>query len=142
MNRQGQVQIIEDTRAPNQGLSPDLIKIIEQWSVRSKLVIPILIPSTAAQPSNNLWRLLVVQQCAHIRQWQPIEIELLTQLAAQVAIAIQQSELYQQVQQFNIALEAEVRERTYQLQQAFEFEATLKHITDQVRDHLDEAQIL
>lgn len=140
--RQGQVQVIVDIRDPDLGLSPDLIEIIEQWSVCSKLIVPVLMPSTVAQASNSLWGLVVVQQCTSIRQWQPIEVELLTQLADQVAIAIQQSELYQQLQKFNMALESEVQERTRQLRQAFEFEATLKHITDQVRDHLDEAQIL
>lgn len=37
---------------------------------------------------------------------------------------------------------AELQERSLQLKQAFDFEATLKRITDQVRDTLDESQIL
>lgn len=37
---------------------------------------------------------------------------------------------------------AELQERSLQLKQAFEFEATLKRITDHVRDALDESQIL
>lgn len=139
---QGEVRVILDTQACDLNLSPIWLEAIERWSVRSKVIVPLLIPATVAQASDHLWGLLVVHQCSHTRQWQPTEVELLTQLAAQVAIAIQQSELYQQVQQFNAALEAEVQERTRQLQQAFEFEATLKHITDQVRDHLDEKQIL
>ncbi|MDJ0706311.1 MAG: TIR domain-containing protein [Leptolyngbyaceae cyanobacterium MO_188.B28] len=50
--------------------------------------------------------------------------------------------LTQQMQQLNIDLEREVRQRTTQLQIALDFEATLKRITDQVRDSLDESQIL
>jgi PAS domain S-box-containing protein len=46
------------------------------------------------------------------------------------------------LQQFNVELEAEVRVRTSQLQQALDLEALLKRITDKVRDTLDENQIL
>ncbi|MDX2100233.1 MAG: GAF domain-containing sensor histidine kinase [Leptolyngbyaceae cyanobacterium bins.59] len=51
-------------------------------------------------------------------------------------------ERYAQMQQLNTNLEDLVDERTAQLQQALEFEALLKRITDQVRDSLDETQIL
>ena len=60
----------------------------------------------------------------------------------QLEIAIQQAELYQQVQTLNFDLERKIRSRTYQLRQALELEETLKHITDKVRDSLDEEQIL
>lgn len=140
--RQGRVRAIADIHDPDMELSPDLVEFLAQWAVQSKLVVPILMPPTVAQTSNTLWGLLVVHQCAHPRQWQTTEIELLVQLADQIAIVIKQSELYQTVQKFNVHLEAEVQARTKQLQQAFEFEATLKQITDQVRDSLDEAKIL
>jgi GAF domain-containing protein len=45
-----------------------------------------------------LWGLLVAQQCGETRQWQPLEIDLLKSLSTQAAIAIHQSELYQQAQ--------------------------------------------
>jgi len=41
-----------------------------------------------------------------------------------------------------LALEYQVQERTLQLQQALDFEARLKRITDKVRDSLDESQIV
>lgn len=44
--------------------------------------------------------------------------------------------------QLTLKLESQVVERTAQLQQALEFEATLKRIADKVRDSLDESQIL
>ena len=46
------------------------------------------------------------------------------------------------LQQLNSNLEHQVQERTAQLQQALDFEAMLKRITDKVRDSLDESQIL
>lgn len=46
------------------------------------------------------------------------------------------------LQRLNMELERQVKARTAELQLAFEFEATLKRITDQVRDTLDEEKIL
>jgi PAS domain S-box-containing protein len=53
-----------------------------------------------------------------------------------------QADFYGQIQRLNAELERQVQERTEELQLAFEFEATLKRITDRVRDSLDEDQIL
>lgn len=71
-------------------------------------------PSNAL--SHRLFGLIIVHQCSRPRQWQPLEIELLEQLATQVSIAIQQGQLYQQVQHLNSSLEQQVTERTRQLQ--------------------------
>ncbi|GAB4384467.1 MAG: hypothetical protein Kow00121_47960 [Elainellaceae cyanobacterium] len=46
------------------------------------------------------------------------------------------------LERHNIELEYHVQERTAQLQQALDFEAGLKRITDKVRDSLDETHIL
>lgn len=45
-------------------------------------------------------------------------------------------------QRLSDSLENQVEERTARLQQALDFESTLKRITDKVRDSLDESQIL
>ncbi|WOB44890.1 PAS domain-containing protein [Thermoleptolyngbya oregonensis NK1-22] len=47
-----------------------------------------------------------------------------------------------ELEALNARLEDLVQQRTAQLEQALEFEALLKRITDRVRDSLDEAQIL
>lgn len=94
------------------------------------------------QVGNSLWGSLSLNHCRQPWIWQDSEVELASAVANQLAIAIQQSQLYQQVQQFNADLEEQVQERTTQLQQAFYFEATLKRMTDRVRDSLDEHQIL
>ena len=52
------------------------------------------------------------------------------------------SELYRQVVQRNTTLESLVQEQTAQLQRSLNFEAMLKRISDDVRDTLDEKQIL
>lgn len=131
--KQGRIQAIADIYAA--GLNQRHINFLAQFQARSILVVPIL-------QEEKLWGLLIAHHCSEPRQWQLLEIELLNHLATQAAIAIQQSELYQQVQQLNTTLECQVQERTTQLQQSLDFEATLKRITDKVRDSLDESQLL
>ena len=74
----------------------------------------------------RLWGSLTLAMEGHSHQWQDSEVELACAIAAQLAIAIQQSELYQQVQRLNVDLEHQVQERTAQLQKALDFEAMLK----------------
>ncbi|MBD2576098.1 ATP-binding protein [Oscillatoria sp. FACHB-1406] len=75
-------EYIEDT-VPN--LPPALQKI----GVKSQLVLPIL-------QQKALWGLLVVHQCREQRDWQGWEVELLQQLATQVAIALYQAQLLEE----------------------------------------------
>ncbi len=92
-------------------VEPCLAEFLRQFGVRAKLVVPIL-------QGGNLWGLLIAHHCSEPRQWQALEIELMKQLATQVAIAIQQSELYEQLQQLNAELEIRVHQRTQELAQA------------------------
>lgn len=131
--QQGQQEAIADIQTSQ---LPDChLTLLNQLQVRASLVVPIL-------QGDRLWGLLIAHHCAAPRRWQPSEIKLVERLATQVAIAIQQSELYQQVQHLNADLECQVEERTAQLQQSLDFESRLKRITDKVRDSLDEQQIL
>ncbi|XGV94806.1 MAG: GAF domain-containing protein [Leptolyngbya sp. BL-A-14] len=131
--RQGRTRAIADIYSNE--IQPCHAEFLAQFQVRANLVVPIL-------QAEMLWGLLIAHHCHAPRQWQAFEIDLLNQIAAQVAIAIQQAELYQQVQRLNAELEQQVQERTAQLKQALECEALLKRITDKVRDSLDECQIL
>jgi len=130
---EGHVRAIADIHT--QGLPSCYVEMMTEFQVQSVLVVPIL-------QAASLWGLLIVHHCSEAREWQPLEIDLLKQLAEQSGIAIQQSELYRQVQRLNADLERQVQTHAAQLQLAFEFEATLKRITDRVRDSLDEDQIL
>ncbi|MEO1146413.1 MAG: GAF domain-containing protein [Cyanobacteria bacterium J06638_22] len=104
----------------------------------AQIAVPLVQGGTVSQP--DLWGFLVVhQQTAH--HWQPWEVEMLEAIADQVGIAIHQADLYDQLQWFNICLEAEVQSQTAQLRQSLDFEALLKRITDKVRDSLDEDHI-
>jgi PAS domain S-box-containing protein len=91
---------------------------------------------------DQTWGALSLSKTQLPYSWQASEVELVDAVADQLAIAIHQSQLYQQVQQLNANLETLVHDRTAQLQRSLRFEALLKRITDKVRDSLDEAQIL
>lgn len=90
--RQGRIQAVEDIYTA--GLQECYVDFLAQFQVRANLVVPIL-------QGEQLWGLLVAQHCAQPRQWQHWEIELLKQLVTQVGIAIQQAELYQQLEAAN-----------------------------------------
>lgn len=131
--QQGKPLVIHDCEQVKHAINNQVL--LQKDLVKAVLAVPIL-------HGSQLWGILVAHQYAAVRHWEPFEVGLLEQLATQVAIAIQQSELYQQVQQFNAELEELVQERTVQLWQALHYEAMLKRITDAVRDSLDESQIL
>ena len=86
--------------------------------------------------------LICVHDCQSPRAWREWEIQALKDVTTQVGSAIAQADLYAKVQKLNTELETQVQLRTRQLEQALDFEATLKRITDRVRDSLDESQIL
>ena len=92
---QGRIYTITDRE--REDVLPCLADFLQQIQVRAKLVVPII-------QQNTLWGLLIAHQCSRPREWQTWEIELLTSLANQMAIAIQQSDLYHQLQ-------AELKER-------------------------------
>ncbi|PZV06656.1 MAG: ATPase [Leptolyngbya sp.] len=131
--QQGRIKATNDIHSA--GLALCHIELLTQLQVKANLVVPIL-------QGETLWGLLIAHQCDVPRHWQSWEMNLLDQLATQLAIAIQQSELFEQIQQNNTNLEQQVQERTAQIQQALALEASLKRITDKVRDSLDESQIL
>lgn len=116
-------------------LPPALSSFVEQQQATALLAAPI-------GRGDVLMGIIAAHQRSGERSWHAYEIDLLQQLATEVAIALQHSELYQQAQQQNINLEQQVRQRTEQLQNALDYESMLKRITDRVRDSLDEKHIV
>ncbi|BAU41163.1 GAF domain-containing protein [Leptolyngbya sp. O-77] len=143
-----------------------LADYMQQFRVKSKMVAAIL-QRNSLQPSDQptkgkdlvddadnadnldgspemptLWGLLIVHSCETHRQWQPSEADLLQHIADQLAIALQQAELYDQVRQLNLNLEDKVQQRTAELERSLNYEALLRRISDRLRDSLNEHQIL
>ncbi|MEH2284300.1 MAG: PAS domain-containing protein [Nostoc sp.] len=87
--RQGKKRVIDDIYQA--GLTSCHLHLLEQFEVKANLVVPILV-------KEQLWGLLIAHQCSGSRHWQSVELDLLDQLAVQIAIAIQQGSVYQQAQ--------------------------------------------
>jgi methyl-accepting chemotaxis protein PixJ len=88
--KRGQVKTI--TNIHNADINPCHIELLKQYQVQANMVMPILMPE-------QLWGLLIAHQCSSPRDWDLIEVQVLTQLAVQLAIAIQQAQQYQELQQ-------------------------------------------
>ena len=98
----GNIRVIEDITQVN--LESREQESLEQLGIKAQLIIPILqskINSPHPDGSETLWGWLIIQQCDSTRKWQQTEISLLKRLTSQLAIAVNQGLLYQQLQQSN-----------------------------------------
>ena len=105
------LEAIDDTTQAK--ISPLRGQYFAQYQVKASLAVPIILSD------KKLFGVMVAHQCDRTRHWQPFEIDLLRALSTQVAIAVQQSQLYEQVQALNTNLERQVEERTQELKQKY-----------------------
>ncbi|MBG1268838.1 GAF domain-containing protein [Nostoc sp. WHI] len=129
----GCIQVVEDIYAA--GLHPCHIDFLASLQIRANVVVPIF-------QEQDMWGLLIAQHCHQPRQWQQTETDLFKQLATQIGIAIQQAELRQQIKDLKAKLELQKQKHINQLQQVRKFEALVRRIIEQIRDSLDETQVL
>lgn len=90
---------------------PCLLDFLRTAQVRAKLIAPITV-------QERLWGLLIAHRCFSPYRWQDGEQRFLQHIAEHLAIAINQAQLYAQVQQQKQTLEERVIERTQELQDA------------------------
>lgn len=133
-----------------EGLAAPYLAFMRHLQVKAKLVVPIvqnhpliqrdeLFPqlhrSSSAgeadviQSGSYLWGVLAVHSCGAARRWQSFEIDLLQKLGVQVAIAIQQSQLFSQVQQ-----QAQREHLLNQLSQSLNSSRDPTHILQEIVD--------
>jgi PAS domain S-box-containing protein len=117
------VRVVEDIT--QMSVSPKVQAHCRKFQTKASLAVPIML-------GNELFGALIANQCSGSRHWQPIEIDLLQQMSEQVAIAIQQSQIYQKLAELNTNLEHQVEERTAQLQQKMQEVETLHCVKDVV----------
>jgi hypothetical protein len=129
----GCIQVVEDIYTAD--LHPCHIDFLASLQVRANLVVPIF-------KEQDMWGLLIAQHCRQSRQWQQTETNLTLQLATQIGIATGQAELRQQFKDLKAKLELQKQKHKNQLQQVRKFEALVRRITEQIRDSLDESQVL
>ncbi|MBD1943833.1 PAS domain S-box protein, partial [Coleofasciculus sp. FACHB-712] len=122
----GYVSAVDDIYQAD--LPASYVKLLAGAGIRANLMVPILIREQGGNReannesnSNNpaplrpslsnpaakihLWGILCVHQCSGSRHWEPYEIKLLQQLSVGLAIAIQQSSLFKQLEEANRELQ-------------------------------------
>ena len=126
----GRVRAIANVHALDAGLAECLIEFMDEWQIRSKLVVPILQNFKSPTAGEHLWGLLIAHQCQTTKEWTEFEQELMQQLADQIGIALSQAELLEN-------LEGLVAERTAKLRQEINVrtkaETALRHSEEQLR---------
>lgn len=80
----GKIQAVADIYQA--GLQDCHIEVLAQFQVKANLIIPLRLKDT-------LWGLLCIHQCSSTRQWQDWEIEFVSQIAAQLGVALHQAKL-------------------------------------------------
>ena len=123
------LQVVDDI--DNAGLKDCHRDVLAQFQIRANLAVPLL-------QGENLWGLLCIHQCSAPRRWQEFEVALAKQIANQLAIAIQQSSLYEQVQSELIIRNQAEKAILVQLQR----QKIIQQITQEIRSTLDLNQIL
>ncbi|TAG97038.1 MAG: GAF domain-containing protein [Oscillatoriales cyanobacterium] len=123
--QQGRVRAINDVF--NAGLEPCHVDFLDSLQVKANLIVPIVTSRTEENPHSavnqnhqfpgRLWGLLIAHECGDTRNWEQQETKLLSQIADQMAIAIQQAELYSQVQDAAVKSQAQTQELQATLQE-------------------------
>lgn len=84
---QGEVQVMSAIKATDSKLPYQ--DIIDSFRVKAYIIMPLL-------EGNQLWGLLCIHQCSRTRHWDEAELEFVSQVAAQLSVALRQANLFQQ----------------------------------------------
>lgn len=81
---QGRIHSIADIH--NAGLTDCYVEQMNRFQIQAHLVVPLV-------KGGSLWGLLCIHQCSQTRDWETSEIQFVTQVAAQLSVALQQADL-------------------------------------------------
>jgi PAS domain S-box-containing protein len=127
--QKGRIRVIEDIYTA--GVTPCHLDFLLNIQVRANLVVPIL-------QKERLWGLLVAHHCYKPRQWQQWEVDFLEALSTQIAIAIQQGQLYQRLRRQNRVLVALAKSRTVN---HGDLNSTLRQVTEAAAQTLEISRV-
>lgn len=103
--------LVVDNVETSSNLHPCLQSLMHRFQVKAKVVTPINV-------RGKLWGLVIAHQCFESRQWHYQDVQFLRQIAEYLAIAIYQSQSYQQLQQQKRLLEKQVQAQAQQIKNA------------------------
>jgi GAF domain-containing protein len=101
---EGKVQVMSDVNSV--GSKVPHLDVIERFQVKAQVIVPLM-------EGDELWGLLCIHQCTHTRDWEEAELDFVTQVAAQISVALRQANLFQQS-----SLLGQTRKEANQLAQA------------------------
>lgn len=126
---QGRPLLIEDVRSVWHDLHPSNQQLVEMSRTKALIVVPL-------KTKDRILGALTVDRTLEHSLTQD-DLELMTTVANQVAIALDNASAYQQIEEWNAGLELKVRERTQALEQADRLRSQfLSHVSHELRTPL------
>jgi signal transduction histidine kinase len=123
---QGKPLLIGDVQAVLSRMHPDNQRLIELTGTRSLLAVPL-------KAKDRILGSMTVDRMQQHGLTQD-DLELMVTFAHQVAIALDNASAYQQIEELNVGLEAKVRERTKELEQADRLRSQfLSHVSHELK---------
>lgn len=84
---QGRIQVVSDI--DQAGLRDCHSDILKRFQVKSQIIMPLV-------QGSQLWGLLCIHQCSHVRHWKTSEVQFIKQLAFHFNVALDHANLLQQ----------------------------------------------
>ncbi|MCS6293871.1 MAG: response regulator [Nitrospira sp.] len=126
---QGLPLLIADIQTVRQQLHPMNRRLAELSRTKSLIIVPL-------KAKDHILGTLTVDR-THEPSLTKDDLELMTTLANQVAIALDNAAAYQQIEEWNVGLELKIRERTEALEQADQLRSQfLSHVSHELRTPL------
>ena len=126
---QGLPLLIPDIQSVRQELHPMNRRLAELSRTKSLIIVPL-------KAKDHILGILTVDR-THEPSLTKDDLELMTTLANQVAIALDNAAAYQQIEEWNVGLELKIRERTEALEQADRLRSQfLSHVSHELRTPL------
>jgi signal transduction histidine kinase len=126
---QGRPLLVKNIELIRKSLHPLNQRLAELSGTKALVVVPI-------KTKNRIWGMLTVDR-AHNQSVTEDDLELMTTVASQVSIALDNASAYQQIEEWNQGLEVKVKERTEALERADSLRAQfLSHVSHELRTPL------
>ncbi|BAZ15964.1 GAF sensor signal transduction histidine kinase [Calothrix sp. NIES-4071] len=88
--KKGRVQVINDIKEAQ--FQDCHLEMLERFQIKAQMIVPLM-------EGERLWGLLCIHQCSRSRNWEEVELKFVTQVAAQLSVALRQANLLHQTRE-------------------------------------------